>query len=47
MGVGASRRLRSVNWATVKELVLTWVLTFPGCGVIGYIIAKLFLYIFA
>ncbi len=47
MGVGASRRLRSVNWATVKELVLTWVLTFPGCGLIGYIIAKLFLYIFA
>ena len=47
MGVGASRRLRNVNWSTVKELVLTWVLTFPGCGVIGYIIAKLFLYIFA
>jgi len=46
MGVGASRRLRSVNWATVKDLVLTWVLTFPGCGLIGYVIAKIFLYIF-
>ncbi|MEA5145905.1 MAG: inorganic phosphate transporter [Candidatus Limiplasma sp.] len=47
MGVGASRRLRNVNWSTVKELVLTWVLTFPGCGLIGYIIAKVFLSIFA
>jgi len=46
MGVGASRRLRSVNWSTVKELVLTWVLTFPGCGLIGYVIAKIFLAIF-
>ena len=47
MGVGASHRLRSVNWATVKDLVLTWVLTFPGCGIIGFIIAKIFLYFFA
>ena len=47
MGVGASRRLRNVNWSTVKELVLTWVLTFPGCGLIGFIIAKIFLYFFA
>ena len=47
MGVGAAKRLRSVNWSTVKDLVLTWVLTFPGCGLIGYIIAKLFLKFFA
>jgi len=47
MGVGASKRLRNVNWSTVKELVLTWVLTFPGCGLISYLIVKLFLYFFA
>ena len=47
MGVGASRRLRNVNWFTVKELVLTWVLTFPGCGLIGFLTAKLFLRFFA
>jgi len=46
MGVGASKRLSSVNWSTVKDLVLTWVLTFPGCGLIGFLIAKLFLYFF-
>ncbi len=43
MGVGAAKRVSSVNWSVVKEMVLTWVLTFPGCGLIGYLMAKLFL----
>ena len=47
MGVGAARRLRNVNWSVVKELVLTWVCTFPGCGLLGFGMAKLFLMIFA
>lgn len=47
MGVGASRRLRNVNWGVVKELVLTWVFTFPGCGILGYLMANLFLALFA
>lgn len=46
MGVGAAKRLSAVNWNVVKEMVLTWILTFPGCGLIGFIIAKLFMYIF-
>lgn len=46
MGVGASRRLRNVNWGVVKELILTWVCTFPGCGLLGYGMAKLFLKLF-
>ncbi len=47
MGVGAARRVSNVNWSVVKDLVLTWVCTFPGCGLLGYGMAKLFLYIFA
>jgi PiT family inorganic phosphate transporter len=43
MGVGAARRLHSVDWSVVGEMVSTWVLTFPGCGLIGFIIAKIFL----
>ncbi|MDR0897831.1 MAG: inorganic phosphate transporter [Oscillospiraceae bacterium] len=43
MGVGAARRLRSVNWSVVGEMVLAWVLTFPGCGLIGFLMAKLFI----
>lgn len=46
MGVGASKRLSSVNWGTVKEMVLAWILTFPGCGIIGYLMALLFMRIF-
>lgn len=46
MGVGAAKRLSSVNWGVVKEMVLTWILTFPGCGLIGYLMAKLFMVIF-
>lgn len=47
MGVGAARRLSNVNWSIVKDLVLTWIFTFPGCGILGYGIAKLFLLLFA
>lgn len=46
MGVGAARRLSSVNWGVVKEMVMTWVLTFPGCGLIGFLTAKLFIWMF-
>lgn len=47
MGVGAARRISDVNWSVVKELVLTWVFTFPGCGMLGFLMAKLFLVLFA
>lgn len=46
MGVGASKRLSSVNWGTVKEMVFAWILTFPGCGLIGYLMALIFMRIF-
>lgn len=46
MGVGAARRLSSVNWGIVKDMGLTWILTFPGCGLIGFFMAKLFMWLF-
>ncbi len=46
MGVGASKRLSAVNWRVVRDMVLTWILTFPGCGLLGYLMVKLFLLIF-
>ena len=46
MGVGAAKRLSSVNWGVVREMVMTWVLTFPGCGLIGFLMAKLFIAVF-
>lgn len=46
MGVGAAKRLSSVNWGIVREMVSAWILTFPGCGLIGFLMAKLFMRIF-
>ena len=46
MGVGASKRISSVNWGVVKEMVYAWVLTFPCCGLVGFLMVKLFLAIF-
>ncbi len=46
MGVGAVKRMSAINYKVVKEMVLAWALTFPGCGLIGFIMAKLFLIIF-
>ena len=46
MGVGSARGISRVRWDIVREMVLTWVLTFPGCGLIGFLMAKLFINIF-
>jgi PiT family inorganic phosphate transporter len=46
MGSGAAKDVRAVNWAVAKDMVLTWVFTFPGCGLIGFLLAKLFLMVF-
>lgn len=45
MGVGAVKRLSAINFSVVKEMVMTWLLTFPGCGLIGFLMAKLFIYL--
>lgn len=42
MGVGKMTDAAHVNTKVVEEMILTWILTFPGCGVIGYLTAKLF-----
>lgn len=47
MGVGAAKRRGSVNLGVVREMVMAWVLTFPCCGAIAFLMVKLFLTIFA
>ncbi len=46
MGVGAVKRISAINFSVVKEMALTWILTFPGCGLIGFLMTKLFMWIF-
>ncbi|NGM17856.1 inorganic phosphate transporter [Xiamenia xianingshaonis] len=46
MGVGAAKRKSAVKWGIAIDMVKTWVLTFPGCGLLGFVCARLFLVFF-
>jgi len=46
MGVGAAKSLSRLNWSIIKEMVLAWILTFPGCGLLGFIASYIFINIF-
>ena len=43
MGVGAAKRISNVNWKLVKNMIITWIITFPGCGLLGYLTTFVFL----
>lgn len=40
MGVGASKRLKNINWKIVRQILLAGVVTFPCCGGLAFIITK-------
>ncbi|MFC1992950.1 anion permease [Chloroflexota bacterium] len=46
MGVGATQRLSAVRWGIAGNIVAAWILTFPICGIIGYVFAWLLKAIF-
>ncbi len=46
MGVGAVKRLSAINFGVVRDMMLTWIFTFPGCGLISFFMAKLFMVLF-
>ncbi len=46
MGVGAAKNAKEVRWEIAKNMVAAWILTFPCCGLIGFALAKLFIFIF-
>ena len=39
LGVGATRRANSVRWGTATNILLAWVLTIPGAGLVAGLIA--------
>ena len=41
MGVGATRKLSAVKWGIVGNIVLAWILTFPICAGIGWLLTTL------
>ena len=46
MGVGTAHRAKAVNWGAATNMFKAWVYTFPGCGIIGFVLAKVFFAIF-
>ncbi len=45
VGAGAaSGGMKSVNPSIMKEIAAAWLLTFPGCGILGFLLAKLFIF---
>ena len=41
VGVGAARRRRHVRWPVVREILLAWVVTMPGCAAMAAAVALL------
>ena len=43
MGVGASKNVKEVKWNMAWNMVKAWILTFPCCGLIGFVLANIFM----
>jgi len=41
MGVGATRRLSAVRWGVAGNMLAAWIITFPACGVLGWVLGWL------
>ena len=41
MGVGATKRLSAVRWGIAGNIVLAWIMTFPICGILGWVVVRL------
>ena len=42
MGVGATKRFSAVRWGVARQVVAAWILTWPSCAVLGFLLDKLF-----
>jgi PiT family inorganic phosphate transporter len=42
MGVGATKRFSAVRWGVAGQVVAAWVLTWPSCMVLGYVLDSAF-----
>ena len=46
VGAGAARRVSSVRWGIVQDIVLSWVFTLPVTIILGWIFASVFQFLF-
>ncbi len=47
MGAGFAKNKKSLNTNVIRDIGMTWILTFPGCGLLGFVATKIFLRIFS
>jgi PiT family inorganic phosphate transporter len=40
IGVGATRRLSAVRWGVARNIVIAWIVTFPICAGLGWLLGK-------
>jgi PiT family inorganic phosphate transporter len=40
MGVGATKRFSAVRWGVAGQVVAAWILTWPACAVLGYLLQR-------
>jgi len=40
MGVGATKRFSAVRWGVAGQVVAAWILTWPSCMALGYLLGK-------
>jgi PiT family inorganic phosphate transporter len=40
MGVGATRRLSAVRWGVTRGIMSAWLITYPFCAVLGWVLSK-------
>ena len=41
VGVGSSRRLSAVRWGVAGRVVIAWIVTIPGAGIVAIVVSKL------
>jgi PiT family inorganic phosphate transporter len=46
MGVGATKRFSAVRWGVAGQVVAAWILTWPSCMVLGYVLDRVLVAIF-
>jgi PiT family inorganic phosphate transporter len=46
MGCGAAKSFRQVHWGKAGEMVLSWILIFPGTALIAFVLTMIFASIF-
>jgi PiT family inorganic phosphate transporter len=41
VGVGATRGLSAVRWGVTANIVTAWILTFPICAAVAWVVVKI------